>query len=149
MYLLLKSIRSVRQPATAARKAIQSNTTPDQDTLWESDKNTRKHHKQESHKVSSFPAYDHKAARDRQNSMTYTKHNNKNNPQKKHRLVTVIKNNWRALTCLTVPTSPLFLMWLMTDRCLVFMTTILANSLRPWPLQKQDAYLTLMIQSTQ
>ena len=38
------------------------NTIPHltQDTIWESDKNTRTHHKQESQEVSSFPAGDHK-----------------------------------------------------------------------------------------
>ena len=33
------------------------------DTNWESDKNTRKHHTQESQEVSLFPSGDHKAAR--------------------------------------------------------------------------------------
>ena len=37
-----------------------------QDTIWENDKNTRKHHIQESQVVSPFPAVDHKAARNRQ-----------------------------------------------------------------------------------
>ena len=47
-----------------------------QDTIWESDKNTRKHHRQESQEVSPFPAGDHKAARNRQDSKTRqtTKH---------------------------------------------------------------------------
>ena len=40
-----------------------------QDTTWESDKNTRKHHLQESQEVSPFPAVDHKAAMNRQESM--------------------------------------------------------------------------------
>ena len=34
-----------------------------QDTIWESDINTRKHHIQESQEVSPCPAGDHKAAR--------------------------------------------------------------------------------------
>ena len=34
-----------------------------QDTAWESDKNTRKHHIQESQEVSSFPTSDNKDAR--------------------------------------------------------------------------------------
>ena len=38
--------------------------------MWESDKNTRKHHTQESQEVSPFPAGDHKAARNRQDIMT-------------------------------------------------------------------------------
>ena len=33
-----------------------------QDTIWESDKNTRKHYIQESQEVSPFPTSDHKAA---------------------------------------------------------------------------------------
>ena len=44
-----------------------------QDTVWESDKNTRKHHTQESKEVNLFPAGDHKAARNRQDSMPKTK----------------------------------------------------------------------------
>ena len=30
-----------------------------QDTIWESDKNTRKHHTQETQEISHFPAGDH------------------------------------------------------------------------------------------
>ena len=44
-----------------------------QDTIWESDKNTRKHHILESQKVSPFPAGDHKAAMNIQEG-TSTKH---------------------------------------------------------------------------
>ena len=39
------------------------------DTILDSDKSTRKHHKQESQEVSPFPAGDHKAARNIQDSM--------------------------------------------------------------------------------
>ena len=42
------------------------------DTIWESDKNTRKHHTQESQEVSPFPAGDHKAARNRYDSIIKT-----------------------------------------------------------------------------
>ena len=42
-----------------------------QDTTGESEKNTRKHHKQESQEVSPFPADDHKAAMNRQESMKH------------------------------------------------------------------------------
>ena len=45
-----------------------------QDITWESDKNTIKHHKQESQEVSPFPEGDHKAAIDRCESMTNTRH---------------------------------------------------------------------------
>ena len=60
-----------------------------QKTIWESDKkntHTRKHNTQESQGVSPFPAGDHKAARNRQDSITKTNMiiNNKEDPQKKH-----------------------------------------------------------------
>ena len=45
-----------------------------QDTTWESDKNTRKHHTQESQGVSSFPAGGNKAAMNRQECLTDTLH---------------------------------------------------------------------------
>ena len=48
--------------------------TPTQDTTWESDKNTRKHHIQGSQEVSPFPAGDHNVAMIRQESMTNKKH---------------------------------------------------------------------------
>ena len=41
------------------------------DTIWESDKNTKRH-TQENQDVSPFPAGDHKAARNRQNSIIKT-----------------------------------------------------------------------------
>ena len=44
-----------------------------QNTIWESDKNTRKDNAQQSQQVSLFPAGDHKAARNKQYSMTDTK----------------------------------------------------------------------------
>ena len=45
-----------------------------QDTIWESYKNTRKYHIQEAKEVNFFPAGDNKAAMNRQDSMTDTKH---------------------------------------------------------------------------
>ena len=45
------------------------------DTIWESDKNTRKCHKQESQEVSHFTAGDHKTARNRQDSIKKTSMN--------------------------------------------------------------------------
>ena len=45
------------------------------ETVWESDKNTRKYHIQESQEVSPFPTDDLKAARNRYGSMIKT--NNK------------------------------------------------------------------------
>ena len=63
---------------------------PTQDTIWESDKNTRRHHIHESQEVSPFPAGDHKAAKRRQDSKKQKK-NNKKDPQQKHRHVAVSK----------------------------------------------------------
>ena len=45
-----------------------------QDTTWESDKSTIKHHTQESQEFIPFPAGDHKTAMNRQDSLTNTKH---------------------------------------------------------------------------
>ena len=49
---------------------------PTRDTIWENDKNTRKHRTRESQEVSSFPAGDHKGARNRYDSIikTHLKH---------------------------------------------------------------------------
>ena len=44
------------------------------DTTWESDENKIKHNIQELQDASPFPAGDHKAAMNRQESMTNTKH---------------------------------------------------------------------------
>ena len=44
-------------------------------TIWESDKNTRKHHTQESQEVSPFPAGAHKAARDKHTKPQPSHHN--------------------------------------------------------------------------
>ena len=48
-----------------------------QDAIWESDKNTGKHHIQERPDVSLFPAYENKAARNRQGSIIKTNVNHK------------------------------------------------------------------------
>ena len=85
------------------QESIQSRTTPDPGTIWESDKNTRKHHiqhVQESQHGSSFPAGDHKAAMNRKGHMTKTNTqntNNKRDQQKKLRLGTVSKKITRGL----------------------------------------------------
>ena len=75
------------------QESIRSSTTPTRDTILEGDKNTRKHHTQESQAVCPFPAGDHKAARNREDSIlkTNVKHNNKKDPEKKHRLGMVSK----------------------------------------------------------
>ena len=57
------------------------------DTIWESNKNTRKHHTQESQEVSPSPVGDHKAAGKRQDnilSKTNMKQISKKDPQKHH-----------------------------------------------------------------
>ena len=67
------------------QESIQSSTTPEpgqQINKWESDKNTRKRHIQESQEVSLFPAGNHKAAMNRHYSMTDTKHKDKKDPHK-------------------------------------------------------------------
>ena len=62
-----------RKEESKNQEWIQSSTTPDGgDTTWESDRNTWKHHTQEIQEVSPFPAGDHKAARNRQDSITKT-----------------------------------------------------------------------------
>ena len=63
--------------------------TMTQDIVWESDKNTRKHHIQDSQEVSPFPTDDLKAASNRHSSMAKT--NNKIDAHKKHCLWTVSK----------------------------------------------------------
>ena len=71
-----------------------------------------------------FPACQHKAAKNRPDSIIKTNWNiyNKKDPHSKKRLGTVSrKNNWRARTCLTAPTSSWILMWIKTHRCLVRM----------------------------
>ena len=55
-------------------------------TIWGSDKNTRKHHTQEGQEVIPFPAGYHKAVTNRQNSITKLNTNNQKGPQKKQRL---------------------------------------------------------------
>ena len=66
-------------------------------------KKTQENHTQESEEVSPFPAGDHKAAKNRQDSIIKTnmKHNKKD-PQKKQRHETIEKNQ----ISFTVPNSP-------------------------------------------
>ena len=42
------------------QKLVQSSTTPHRGIIWESDKNTRKHHTQESQQDNPFAAREHK-----------------------------------------------------------------------------------------
>ena len=55
-------------------------------TIWKSDKNTKKHITQESQEVKPFPAGDQKATRNRPDRTTKINMNNKKDPQKKQRL---------------------------------------------------------------
>ena len=61
-----------------------------QDTTWESDKNTIKHH-YKIHEISPFPAGDHTTAINRRESMTTQDINSTNDQQKKYCLGKVSK----------------------------------------------------------
>ena len=56
------------------QESIQSSTTPDPGHHIGKGQNTRKYHIQESQEVSPFPAGDHKAAMNREEYKTATKH---------------------------------------------------------------------------
>ena len=76
------------------QQSIQSSTRHlTRDTKWESDKNTRKHHSQESQEVSSFPAGDCKEQTRQYNKDKHETQITKQGPQKMQRLGTVSKNN--------------------------------------------------------
>ena len=80
-----------------------------QDMALESDKkNTSIHHTQESQEVSAFPTGDHKAARNRHDSMAKTNMNISKYIQKKHGIGTVSKKITGGLK--VVAWSPLILM---------------------------------------
>ena len=66
------------------------------DTTWESDKNTSKHHTQDSQVVSHFSAGEHKATINRQENMTNRNINNEKDPQKKHHMRSAKYFYWRA-----------------------------------------------------
>ena len=83
-----------------------------QGTTWECDKNTRKHHTHESQEASPFPAGDHNAAKNRQESMTDT---NKNKIKKIHKRSTALERSeksfhWGVKLVLRYQTHPYFLM---------------------------------------
>ena len=67
------------------QESIQSSTPLTQDTTWESDKNTIKHHKRES-RVSPFSAGDHNAAITWPKARLTQYTNSTNEPQKKSHL---------------------------------------------------------------
>ena len=78
---------------------------------------TRKHHIQEGQEVSPFPAGDHKTARNRQDSMTKTKHKYKKKIRKRSTaLERLVRKLLEVLNMITVPTSP---KWINRHRCLV------------------------------
>ena len=89
--LELATLRSQSLEEGKYQESIQSNTTPDPGHHMGEWQNSRKHHIQESQYVNTFSAGDHKAARNRQDSMT-----EKNEPQitkmihKKHRSKKII-----------------------------------------------------------
>ena len=56
------------------QESLQSTTTPDPGHHMGKSQNTKKHHIQDSQEVSPFLAGDHKAAMNRQESITKTKH---------------------------------------------------------------------------
>ena len=82
MFTLVKTLKQVNlkwaQVSTKVMKNAKIRNRYNQvphhtrDTIWESDKNTRKHHTQESQEFSPFLAGDHKAARNRQDSIMQT-----------------------------------------------------------------------------
>ena len=65
-----------------------------QNTVSASDKNTGKHHIQESQEVSPFSIGDHKAIRNRNGILAKTIINNKNDTEKKDRLGPVSNKNY-------------------------------------------------------
>ena len=75
MYQLNNNV-GINEVKKKAKIGNQYNPVPllTQDTTWESDKNTSKHDIQESKELCPLPVADHKAAMNRQNSMTDTKH---------------------------------------------------------------------------
>ena len=103
--------------------------------LMGSYKNTRKHHAQESQEVSSFPAGDHKIARNRQDSLTKR---NMKDPQKKHRLITVSKK--------TVPCSLVVICWERADLLALLRVTFSCVSVTfPYDVLGQVWYLIASI----
>ena len=62
---VLKNFQMSEQNWGCLDKMSEVNFSP-AETLWESDKNTRKHHIQENQEVSPFPAGEDKAARHKQ-----------------------------------------------------------------------------------
>ena len=70
------------------QESIQSSTTPEPRHEREVDKNTRKHHTQESQEVSPFPVGDYKAERNRHDGIIKQ---TRKHAQKKYRLGTVSK----------------------------------------------------------
>ena len=93
---------------------IQSSTIPDPEHHMGKGQNTRRHNIQERQEVSPFPAGDHKAARNRQDSITTInkKHKYQKGSKKKHLIGTVDKNH---------ESRTLVLLWTKTYKCMVRM----------------------------
>ena len=93
-----------------------------QDTTWESDKNTIKHHKQEPRGQpfpSRIPQGSNEQTRKHDKLKTYI-------TQMIHKRRTALERSvkifyWGALTVFTAPTSPLVRTWIKTHGCLVCM----------------------------
>ena len=77
-YVLVLEVRQIADNKVRKKENIRNRHNqiphPAQDTIWERNKYTRKHHAQESQEVSPFQAGDHKAARNRHDSMADMKH---------------------------------------------------------------------------
>ena len=118
--ILLDNSCKVRKKATI-RNQYNQVPQPTKDTTWESDKNTKKHYTQNNKDHNPFPAGNHKAARNRQNSMKDKhKHKYQIGPRKEAAHGNGPQENYlRAKTYLTVPASSAFLMWVKTNRCLI------------------------------
>ena len=86
------STSKVRKKANIRNRYIQVLQVT-RDTIWESDKNTRKHHTQENRGISPFQAGDHKAARNRQDSITkkISKRIHKRSPALKRSVKTLLE----------------------------------------------------------
>ena len=73
--------------------STQPSTMPYPNTIWERYTKTRKHNNQEIQEVSPFQAGDHKATRNRLESITKINTNNKTDPHKKYCLGMVSKKS--------------------------------------------------------
>ena len=123
-FQIMKIIRVRKQ----AKIRNQCNQVPHltQDTIWETDKNTRKHHIQESQEISpsqqltTMPQQTHKTARQTRNT------NNKKESQKKHETQTAKRTNRRIIRHLTLNSS-IFCEWLIKIWAKIFLLSLLKH----------------------